>query len=284
MAEVAVFEARDRLREEAVPERSPSDDPDVELAGDRQQIGLGTSRPQRVLDLDGGDRVGGVGPPELLAGDIGETEVTHVARGDELCHRADRFLDRSAGVREVQVPEVDLVDPEVADARLRRRPRAGRAGVDPDLVLICRPDAVGVFTGRDDSPLGRHFELVAAAADRVADQRLVGAVEAVRIRGVDHRDAEVDRPVDHVDALLLVDRAVEPDQHHGAVADRRGLELAEHPGTHRYNSFRRGASQSTSVSIASGTNGAWSYSSTWFEVSIQWSCLGSPARSKTSRA
>jgi hypothetical protein len=136
---------------------------------------------------------------------------------------------RTARIREVQVPEVEHVDAQAADARLGRRPRAVGASVDPDLVVVGRRDAVRVLATRRDPPLGGDDDLVAMVADRAADERLVRATHAVRVRGIDHGDTEVERAVDGLEPLPLLDGAVEPDQHHRAVAGRRALELAQHP-------------------------------------------------------
>ena len=59
-----------------------------------------------------------------------------------------------------------------------------------------------------------------AAGDGLADELLVGE-GAVHVGGVEEADAEVEGPVDGVDALLLVRRAVELAHPHAAEAEGR---------------------------------------------------------------
>ena len=63
----------------------------------------------------------------------------------------------------------------------------------------------------------------AAAPQGAADELLV-RVRAVDVGGVEHRDAEVERPVDRGDRLRLVAGAVEVGHAHAAEADRPDLE------------------------------------------------------------
>jgi hypothetical protein len=133
-AEVLVRRADvDRAGEEPRAERRPRHEPDPELAQHRQQLALGVARPQRVLALDRGERMRLVRRQRLLGGHVGHAQVPHLALRDQLAHRADALLDRHARVREVQVPEVERVDAEPAQARLRGLPRALGLGVDADV-------------------------------------------------------------------------------------------------------------------------------------------------------
>ena len=64
---------------------------------------------------------------------------------------------------------------------------------------------VGVVADRADAELRRDDHLVAPAPDRAADQLLVGE-RAVHVGGVEERHAEVERPVDRRDRLVVVAR------------------------------------------------------------------------------
>ena len=135
-AEVALREIvrrPDLPGEEAAAERAVRDEADAELAAGRKHPVLRVARPQRVLGLERRDRVDGVRAADRLRRGLGQAEVAHLARLDELRHRADGLLDRHADVDAVLVVEVDVVDAEPLAARPRtpaartRRRRGSRA-------------------------------------------------------------------------------------------------------------------------------------------------------------
>ena len=167
--------------------------------------------------------------------------MPHLALRDQLAHRADGLLDRHARVREVQVPEVERVDAEPAQARLRRLPRALGPGVDADRLLVrvahrrARPRATMPH-------LVASWTSLAAAGDRARRRAARCAPSAVGVGGVDQRRARVDRVAQRGQRALLVGVAVHAvDQHHRAVADggrrrvRRGSGSAcrDRPGARR---------------------------------------------------
>src|SRR3954453_6503132 len=122
-AEVVVGEVGRRAeaaREEAAAERGVRDEADPELAHGRQDLGLGIARPQRVLGLQRGDRVNGVGATDRLGRGLRQPEVAHLAGLAELLHRPDRFPNRHRLVDPVLVVEVDVVDPEPFERRVAR--------------------------------------------------------------------------------------------------------------------------------------------------------------------
>jgi hypothetical protein len=162
-----------------------------------------------------------VGGDGLVGCGVGQAEVAHLALGDELGHGAHRLLDGHARVGEVDVPEIDRVDPEAPQARLGRGAGALGPGVDPDLVVVGGRDALGrVRAPEHDPPLRGNLDLVAAAGDGPADQPLVVAVGAVGIGRVDERRAGGDRVLQRAHGALVVVVAVHAvDEDHGAVAD-----------------------------------------------------------------
>jgi hypothetical protein len=116
-AEIAAVDLvpRERRGEQAAAERAVGHLAHAEPAGGRDDVVLGLAPEQRPLELHRGDRVDGVRGLELVAGDLGDAEVPHLALMDELCHRADGLGDRGLGVHAVQVVEVDGLDERTFD-------------------------------------------------------------------------------------------------------------------------------------------------------------------------
>ena len=143
------------------------------------------ARPQAVLDLDRRERVGLVGGQDLLGGGVAEPEVADLALRDELGHRAEGLLDRHAGSGKCRYQRSIASTPRRRRlASAASRARSGRASTQ--ISWSCRRDPAGRAAGRaDDAPLRRELDLVAAVGDRAADERLVGAVGAVGVGGVE---------------------------------------------------------------------------------------------------
>ena len=112
---------------------------------------LGLAPPQRVLALQRGDRLHGVGAADASHAGLGQAEVLDLAGLDEFLHRAGDVLDRHVGVDAVLVEQVDACRRRAGAASRRRvalmcsgrlfRPRAPVAvereaelGGDDDLV------------------------------------------------------------------------------------------------------------------------------------------------------
>ena len=68
---------------------------------------LRAAPPQRVLALDGGDRLHGMRAADRLHAGLGEAEVLDLALGDQLLDRAGDLFDRHVRVDAVLVEEVD---------------------------------------------------------------------------------------------------------------------------------------------------------------------------------
>ncbi len=112
--------------QEAPPERGVRHEPDAELLQRVQHRGLDVTGPQRVLGLDGGDRVHRVRAAQQVAVDLREPEVAHLAGLDELRHRPDRLLDLGVLRRPVQVVQVDRLDAEPHQRCVTGAPHVGR--------------------------------------------------------------------------------------------------------------------------------------------------------------
>jgi hypothetical protein len=134
---------------------------------------------------------------------------------DEPGHRADRVLDRRLGIDAVLVVQIDVIDAEPLEARIACLPHVLGLAVDPALAVHHR-----------DRELGREHDLVALALDRLADEDLVG-VRAVHVRGVEQRDAELERAVDDLCRLVVVARAIERRHPHAPETDGAYVERAK---------------------------------------------------------
>ena len=176
------------------PSGEYGDEADAEFAQHRQHRGFGVAGPQRVLRLQSGDRMHGVGAADRVHPGLGQPDVAHLALRDQLRDRADGVLDRRVRVDAVLVVQIDVVGAEAAQRTLDRGADVGRAAVQVAWA------AAGV---RDHAELRGQHHLVAAALERLADEFLVG-VRAVDLGGVDERDAEVERAVDGADRLRVV--------------------------------------------------------------------------------
>ena len=120
----------DRAGEEAVAERRVGHEADAQLAQQRQQLGLRVTGPQRVLGLQRGDRVDGVGAADRLGAGLGQADVPDLALGDQLGQRADGLLDRRVRVDPVLVVEVDAVGAEPLQGALDGGADVRRAAVE----------------------------------------------------------------------------------------------------------------------------------------------------------
>jgi len=118
---------------------------------------------QRVLALQRGDRVDRGRAAERVGVHLGQAEMADLARRDQLGQRADRLLDRHAGIVAVQVVEVDAVGAQ-----------PGQRRVDGAAEVVGGVVDVPPGGGAHHPALRREDHLVAAAAQGVADERLVG--------------------------------------------------------------------------------------------------------------
>ena len=142
------------------------------------------------------DRLHRVGAADGRGAGLGQAEVLHLARVDQLLDRAGDVLDRHVGVDPVLVEQVDRGRSAAAAARPRRPAGCARAG--------CRPRRAACRRRIDvEAELGGDHHLVADRRQRLADQLLVGE-RAVDLGGVEERDAAVDRGADQRDHLCPV--------------------------------------------------------------------------------
>ena len=211
-AEVGAVEGRglvDLPREEALAERAERHEADPELLEGRQDLLLRLAPPERVLALQGRDRLDGVGAADRLHACLGEAEVPDLARLDQLLHGTGHVLDRHLRVDAVLVEEVDRVRPEPLERGVDAAPdRLGATVKTGDLPVL-----VG------ESELRGDHDLVADGLERLADELLIverpvhlGGVEE-GLAAFDSRPGQVDhlRPVGNGQVALAHPHAAEPD-------------------------------------------------------------------------
>ncbi len=173
--------------QEAAADRAVGDEANAQLADGRQDLTLHITRPEAVLGLQRGDRVGGMSAADGGGRRLGEAEVAHLAGGDQLAHGADGLLDRNLGVHPMQVVQVDVVDTEAGKRCVARLRHVGRIAVDPEKRSVVTPDV---------AELGADDHQVAAPGERLADQPLVGE-GPVGVSGVEERAAQFERAGQH---------------------------------------------------------------------------------------
>jgi hypothetical protein len=132
-------------------------------------------------------------------------EVAELAGADEVGERAEGLVEVDGRVPAVDLVEVEVVGAEAAQRVLDRDhdPAAGAAAV----VRV-------VVEGHEE--LRREHDVVAASGEGLADDDL-GLALGVDVGGVDEVDPGVQRPVDGLDAFVVVLGAPLA-EHHGAEA------------------------------------------------------------------
>ena len=186
--------------EQAAGEREVRDEPDAQLARERQQLGLGGALEQAVLVLHGGEPlVAQPGRLAQLAGvDVRDPERPDQALVGELAQRAERLGQRGDAVGLVVVEEVDPVGAQPLQRALDGAPD-----------VRARPTRHAAVPARVHAELRRQHHAVAPVAEDLADQRLGRAGAAVDVGGVEVGDAGVERGVDHGPGPGAVEPAAE---------------------------------------------------------------------------
>ena len=152
----------------------------------------------------------GRGMLQLGGGDLGNAEMTGLALGDELGHRADRVSDRHPGIDAVQVVEVD---------DLGAQPGQGRLAVTAN--VLGPPVEVHPVVAPDDAELRGHLDLPRQPGQCPADQPFV-VPPAVAHGGVEHGHAQLGRPADSCDGLVVIGWPVPLGQAHASHAEGGG--------------------------------------------------------------
>jgi len=206
-ARIARGQPRGAAAQQAAGQDAIGGHADAELAHGGQDLPLDAPAHQRVLDLQRGDGVDGVGPPDGLRPHLGQADVTDVPGPDHLRDRPDRVLDGHPRVEPGGLVQVHVVGAEPGQRVGQRVLYRGRAGVVPD-----------ERAGRVPLPAELHLDEYAVPADpaqRAPQQQLVVA-HAVEVTGVEQRDPRVESGADGGDALVVVGLAVDARHAHQA--------------------------------------------------------------------
>ena len=226
-AEVRGVEAVDPLHragQEAAAQRAVGHQADAQLAQGGQDLGFRVAGPQRILALDGRDRMDGVGLADGLGSGLGQPEPAHLAGLDQVADGAGHVLDRHGGVDPMLVEEIDDINAQ-----------ALQRGVGDGLDVL--GPAVDPETGGAvelEAELGGDPHLVADRRQAAADQLLVD-IGSVDLGGVEECHAPVDGVAQQGDGVGFgKGRAIGPAQPHAAEAKGGDFEAlgSEFAGLH----------------------------------------------------
>ncbi|MNT07260.1 hypothetical protein D3C72_1419570 [compost metagenome] len=196
VAEIVVGEGGvgvDRAGQETATQRTERDEADAQFLQRRQQFALRLAPPQRVLALHCSHRLHGMGATHRGRTGFGQTEVAHLALGDQVTHGTGDVLDRHVRIYTVLVEQVDMVRAQALEAGFGHRADVLRATVQ-----------AGVDLGVLEAELGGDHQLVAVRRQRFAEQIFVG-IRPVDFGGVEEGHAAFDRRMQQGDALALLD-------------------------------------------------------------------------------
>src|SRR5271166_457294 len=218
----------DRARQEALAQGTVGHEADAELfAGLDNAVRLRSARPQRILVLQRGDRLDGVGAPNRLRTGLRQPEMLHLARRDQLLDCAGDILDRHVRINAVLVEEIDALDAEPLERGIR------------NLLYLLRPaiHARHLAVHDIEAEFGGDHHLTTEGLERLADNLLVSKW-AVYLGRIKEGDAALNCRADQGDAVVLAQRmAVAEVEPHAAEADSRDLETAFSKSTLLHRSF-----------------------------------------------
>jgi hypothetical protein len=186
-----------------------SDQLDSEPPTFREHRDLGVAGPQRILRLQRRDRVRRMRATQGGGADFRQSDRADLAGRLEFHELADGVFDGNAFVPAMQIVQVDVFGPEIAQRLLADRADRFRPAVD---------HALAVAT--EQAAFARDHDVVRPPGEDFADQLLVGA-ESVERRGVEMCDSEIERPAQHLLGHLARLRwAIGMRQVHATKADR----------------------------------------------------------------
>src|SRR5207253_4584243 len=96
-------------------ERRERNEPDPQLAQQRDDPRLEIALPQRVLALERRDRVDGMCATDRLLARFREAEESDLSLAHQIRHHADDILDRHGGIHAVLVEKIDAVSSDTAE-------------------------------------------------------------------------------------------------------------------------------------------------------------------------
>src|SRR5262249_49331923 len=139
---------------------------DAQFPDGGEEFVLRVAAPQRILGLESGDRVYSMRPAEGRRRRLAQAEVTHLPLPHQLRHGADGLFNGDFGIDTVLVVEVDVIAPHPLSRAL--------AGLAPVPRPAAYAPASPTVRAAHEAELRGHPHCVTPAADRLADQFLVG--------------------------------------------------------------------------------------------------------------
>src|SRR5208282_4211453 len=115
-----VFRGSNLASQESAAQWGVGNQPNAQLAQDRQDLRLRVPGPEGVLRLQGGDWMHRVGTADRVRPGLGETDVADLSLGNQLRQGADGLLDGRVGVDSVLVVQIDVVGPQPPKRALKR--------------------------------------------------------------------------------------------------------------------------------------------------------------------
>jgi hypothetical protein len=220
VAEVRLLEGRglvDLAGEKPSSEGAEGHEPDAHLLERRKDLLLGLSPPERVLALQNGDRLHGVGAADGRHGGLRHAEVPDLALRNQVPDGSGDILDGNARIDTMLIEEIDPICLEPPERGLGNLSNVGRATVD----------AGHLFALLDfEAELGREDDLVPDRRQGFADQLFVRE-RTVDFGGVEEGDSCVHgRPEDRDPLRPTRAAAVAGIEAHAAKAQSRDLQTA----------------------------------------------------------
>jgi hypothetical protein len=240
-------------REEPAGERAPDHQADPFGEQHRHDLPFQVTAGEAVIGLqrDDGREAAHLGDADglhhLPRGPVRQAEITDMAVLHERVERLQRFLDRGRRVEAVDLVEVDMVELQALQARLRLVHDMAPGGAARVRAL----SHLAMDLGGDDQFLAGQPEV----ADRLAED-LLAAAGSVDIRGVEEVDPAIDCSLhDLVGGVLsqladLAPNAVGPAEGHGAEAKLRYEKAASAEAIVTHGDILPTADRAASGSIA----------------------------------
>jgi hypothetical protein len=167
-------------------------------------------------DVDAADAHAGL---DLCHREVRHADEPNLPRANDVVQRAEGVLERRVEVRPVDQVDVDHVGLEPAEGEVDLPLQAPGRRVAADSRVARLPG---------EAALRHEDHALTAAPERLA-HHLLGMAEPVRRGGVHAVDAAVEGPVDRLDGLLVLDRAVAIPAAHGPTPEAESRDVEARP-------------------------------------------------------
>src|SRR5690349_1253063 len=133
--------------EETPPEWAERHERDAQSAAFLEHGDLGITRPQRILRLQGGNRVYGMGLAQRSGADLRQADGADLPLPLQIRECADAVLERHGLVPTMQVVQIDAIGAEIAQRLLADGANGFRSAIDHPLAVAPEQSALA---GEDD--------------------------------------------------------------------------------------------------------------------------------------